>query len=166
MSNIIIITINLTLSVLMIGLVSWFENEKIKIETLNKKHQEEINRLQKISQINSWLEDSIYPMIKTQQQQNRFDEGALNIVRFYDDNAHNYNMLVDKYFYKDEISHNINFSYKIDTHNVKNIRELINLEYEGGFLQFLEFRIDKKNIIGKIQLIQLYNGESNATISK
>lgn len=164
MKNIIIITVNLTLSVLMIGLISWFENEKVRIEALNKKHQQEINRLQKISQINSWLGDSIHPMIKT--QPSRFDEGALNIVRFYDDNAHNYNMSVDKYFYKEDVSQNIDFSYKIDTYGVRNIRELINLEYEGGFLQFLEFRVDKKNITGKIQLIQPYNGESNATISK
>lgn len=164
MKNIIIITVNLTLSVLMVGLISWFENEKVKIDALNQKHQQETNKLQKISQINSWLEELIFPTIKIQPI--KFDEGALNIVRFYDDNVHNYNLSVDKYFYKEGVSQNIDFSYKIDTQGIRNIRELINLEYEGGFLQFLEFRVDKKNITGKIQLIQPYNGESNATISK
>jgi len=164
MKNIIIITLNLTLSVLMVGLISWFENEEVKIETLNKAHKEETSRLQKISQINSWLEDSIYPIIKI--QPSSFEDGTLNIVRFYDDNAHNYNLLVDKYFYKEDISQNIDFSYKIDTYDIKNIRELISLEYKGGFLQFLEFKMDQKNISGKIQLIQPYNGENNATISQ
>ncbi|MEK6659560.1 MAG: hypothetical protein AABY36_07780 [Campylobacterota bacterium] len=164
MKNIIIITVNLTLSVLMVALISWFENEKIKIDALNKKHQEDTNKLQKISQINSWLEELIFPMIKIQPI--KFDEGALNIVRFYDDNMHSYNLSVDKYFYKEDVSENIDFSYNVDASSVKNIRELINLGYEGGFLQFLEFKTDKKNIVGKIQLIQPYNGESNATISK
>lgn len=164
MKTAVVVTINLTLSVLMAGAISWFEQEEIKIENINKKHLSEIKRLEKIPHINDWIESSILPKVKL--LPSNLEEGTLNIVRFYDTNAYNYNMIVDRYFYKEDISENIDFTYSVKRDDTAMLRGIFEIDYIDGFLQFLELKTSQKNISGKIEIVQLYSEGSHANLSK
>ncbi len=162
MIKIITISINFALSILLLASVSWFGQEHLKIENSNKKRLEDIEKLTKISQINLWLESinkSMYYKV-IEKNSDRADE---NLLKFYSNHVGDYNLLIKKFIYEDEISKNSNMLYSVNRDNLKDMSGLIGLEYENGFLHFCELKIDKTVITGEIQLIQLYHGEGNAS---
>lgn len=161
MINIAIISFNFALSVLIVALIFWFEQEEHKIETINKEYQKNIINLQKIAQINSWLSNNIIPMLKlNKDNSNGIDE---NLVSFFDENKDKYNLVVDKYIYKDEIAKNMDLSFKIDTGDKNQLINFLNIEYKYGFLQFREFKLNDKGFSGKFQVVESFEGDNNAS---
>ncbi|MFA6138210.1 MAG: hypothetical protein WC667_09000 [Sulfurimonas sp.] len=162
MIKIIIISINFALSILLIASISWFELEHLKIEKINKKRLEDIEKLTKISQINLWLESinksMYYKMIE--KDSDRADD---NLIKFYDKHVEKYHLLIKQFIHEDDSSKNINMLYSVNRANLQDMYGLIGLEYDDGFLHFCELKMDKMAITGEIQLIQLYNGENNVS---
>jgi len=158
--KIIIISINFALSMVLIASISWFEQENLKIENINKKQSEDILKLKKIGEINLWLDSidkSMYKVIE--KDSDRADE---NLLKFYGTHEKNYNLVIKRFIYEDSISKNMNMLYSVNRENLKDISGLVSLDYDSGFVQFRELNINKTTITGEIQLIQLYNGEYNA----
>ncbi len=150
----------------MLALITWFEEEELKIKTINQEHQEDITKLQKISQINAWLESTVIPMIKV--QPNTLDEAEENLIQYFDTNFDQYNLLVHQYIYEDEVAKNMDLSYEINDNSIDTLTDFISIEYTSGFLQFRELTMDNKGLKGIIQLIQPYtksnlNGENNVS---
>ena len=161
MIKILTITLTIVLSVLMIASISWFELEQEKVDAINKKHVEDIQKLKKISQINIWLENIVKSKIQTLSA--REDEVVSNLVRYFDDNAKAYNFQVNRYMYNDNNTKNIDIKYSVDRNETRHLNGLMSISYDDGFLQFKKFEMDQKHIRGEIQLIQPYNGDNNAS---
>lgn len=161
MINIFAITFNLLLSVLMLALITWFEQEEIKITVINQEHQEDIKKLQKIAQINSWLKDVVQPMIKVQPSSS--EEANEYLIKYFDENFIDYNLLIKKYLYEDEGVKNIDLSYKINTNDIDKLIGFVKMEYKNGFLEFKELTMDDKGLTGVFQLIQPYQEDDNAS---
>lgn len=156
MSRVILATINLILGVLAFILIAWFDEQETKIEALNKKHEQEILKIKKVTQVNGWLKGSLAPMAVSQQAS--LEDGALNLVRFYDDYTQKYNIKLEKYFYEDGVMQKMDLAYKVDANDSKTLKELTKMDYPHGFLQFTELKSNQDSITGKIQLIQPHNG--------
>ncbi|MDQ1244565.1 MAG: hypothetical protein QG567_310 [Campylobacterota bacterium] len=159
MKNIIIITFSLLLFVLTIALMSWFEEEELKVKAINAQNNKNIQKLQKIAQINSWLDSDIIPAISDDQNDSLITDK--NMIYFFDDNRDKYNLLVDKYIYKDNFAKSIDLSYSIGKGDRDKFKDFIKIEYEEGFLQFRELKIDADGIVGKVQVVQPHNEENN-----
>jgi hypothetical protein len=54
-SRVILATINLILGVLAFILIAWFDEQETKIEALNKKLEQEILYIKKVTQVHGWL---------------------------------------------------------------------------------------------------------------
>ncbi len=158
MIKIFTITLSTVLMVLMLASISWFEQEQEKVETINKKHREDIRKLKKIAQINAWLDSIRFKTLSESE-----NEAEYHLVSYFDDNAKTYDFQVNRYIYKDNTAKNLDISYTIDRNNSKNLDALMSIHYKNGFLQFKKLEMDQKGIKGEIQLIQPYNGENNAS---
>ena len=161
MRNIIFITINLVFIVLLLSLIDWFEKEEFKVKSINKQYTENIKKMEKVSQINKWVYDDIFPIIK--RKQNASQNSDENLITFFDDNADKYNFIVDKYIYSDSLSKNIDLSYSINIDDKEKLTNFINIKYKSGFLQFRELKMDKKSLSGTLQVIQPHDGKINAS---
>lgn len=153
------ITLSIVLIILMLSSISWFELEQEKIETINKKHIEDIEKLKKITQINIWLDSIVKTKIRTLSER----ESENKLVSYFDHNAALYNFQVKRYMYNDKNTKNLNVSFKVDRNNISNLNNLMSIQYIDGFLQFKKFEMNEKSIKGEIQLIQPYNGDNNAS---
>ena len=160
MKRVLIISLNFIIFVLLLGMVSWLEQEEIRIEATNKAYYRNIHKLEKIAQINIWLDDVVSI---TKRKESNPEEIDGNMIEFFDKNKNKYNLLVKRYFYDDMTTKNLDLSYRVDVNNRKTIEDFITVDYEDGFLQFVEFRFDEKSINGKLQLLQSYNGENNVS---
>ncbi len=161
MIKILIITLSITLSVLMVSCISWFKKEELKLEAINKVQLEDIEKLKKIVQINVWLHHIIKPL--TDSIPTSANRAEKKLVQYFDRNSEEYNLQVSHYIYEDDISKYLDNSYKVDRYNAKQINDLMNINYKSGFLQFIEFNMNKKDITGTFKLIQPYKGEHNAS---
>lgn len=155
------ITFSIVLIVLLFSSISWFELEQQKVEEINRKHIEDIEKLKKISQINILLENIIKTKVQTLSE--REAQAENHLVNYFDNNADLYNFQIKKYIYNAENTKNLNVSFKLDRNNASNLNNLISMQYIDGFLQFKKFEMNQKNINGEIQLIQPYNGDNNAS---
>ena len=155
------ITLSMVLIVLMLSLISWFELEQQKVEEINKKHIEDIEKLKKISHINILLENIV--KTKVQSLSEREAEAENNLVNYFDNNSELYDFKIKQYIYNDENTKNLNVSFKVDRNNESNLNNLISMQYKDGFIQFKKFEMTDKNVNGEIQLIQPYNGDNNAS---
>lgn len=159
MKNIIIITFSLLLFVLTIALMDWFEEEEAKVKVINEQNSKNIQKLQKIAQINLWLDSNIIPAISNDQNNSLVTDK--NLIYFFDENRDKYNLLVDKYIYKDNFSKSIDLSYSISKSDRNKFRDFMKTEYHNGFLQFRELKIDANGISGKVQVVQPHSEENN-----
>lgn len=159
MKHISIITISLLLFVLTTALMSWFEEEEAKVKAINVQNSKNIQKLQKIAQINSWLEHDIIPAISDDQNDSLVTDR--NMIYFFDENRDKYNLLVDKYIYKDNFAKNIDLSYTIGKGERGKFKDFIKIEYRDGFLQFRELKMDANGISGKVQIVQPHSEENN-----
>lgn len=160
MRSVVIISFNLVLCVLMIAMISWFEQEELKIEAINKEYYKSIYKLEKISQINLWLNEVIETVKERQKNSLETDE---SLIDFFDKNKDAYNLLVSKYIYKDEVAKNLDLSYSVSAGNKEKLADFIVIENRDGFLQFRELKMDGKSLSGKIQVIHPHNGDKNVS---
>ncbi|MDO8453567.1 MAG: hypothetical protein Q7S59_03230 [Sulfurimonas sp.] len=160
MIKIIIISINFVLAILLMASISWFEQEHLKIEKINKKRLEDIEKLKKISQINLWIE-SVNQSMYYKMIEKDADKADDNLIKFYDGHVENYNLVIKRFIHEDESSKNMNMLYSVNRNNFKDVVGLIGLECDGGFLHFCELKMDKTTITGEIQMIHLYHGGNN-----
>ena len=158
-----VIVVNFILCATLVGLIEWFDKEKESIASINKEHSKQMSRLQKIPMINEKIEDVIQ---KVKAQPHDLQDGALKIVKFYDGNHDDYDMIVKNYLYSDDNSENIDFSFRLNRDNKELIEKFINMNYEEGFLRFSELSMDQKDIIGVVRITQPHNGKKDADTSK
>ncbi|QOY53062.1 hypothetical protein [Candidatus Sulfurimonas baltica] len=154
-----IITLSLTLSAMLFNSISWFESEQQKIIQINKEHIRDIRKLKKISQINTWLDDNIKPSIVSLPENDYLAEE--NLVSFFDSNAKNLNFKVNKYIYDQGVSKHLDVYYEIDRDNKAQLKALIEIQYQKGFIRFKELNVREKIITGEIQILQIYKGDNN-----
>ncbi|MDQ1341301.1 MAG: hypothetical protein QG567_2459 [Campylobacterota bacterium] len=159
MKNISIITFSLLLFVLTTALMSWFEEEEAKVKAINVQNSKNIQKLQKIAQINLWLDNDIIPAISDDQNDSLVTDR--NMIYFFDENRDKYNLLVDKYIYKDNFAKNIDLSYSISKGDRNKLKDFMKIEYDDGFLQFRELKMDANGIVGKVQVVQPHSEENN-----
>ena len=159
MIKILIVSFNFALSVLIVTLIFFFDEDRNKVELMNKECEENIIKLQKIAQINLWISSDITPEYMA--KESNFNNTGENFIDFYQENQNNYNLIVDKYIYNDDISKNIDLLFAIDTNNKSKLINFIHLEYKYGFVQFRKFKLDNQGINGQFQLIELRDGQSN-----
>lgn len=159
MKNIIIITFSLLLFVLTTALMSWFEEEEAKARAINAQNNENIQKLQKIAQINLWLDDNIIPAISDDQNDSLATDK--NLIYFFDENRDKYNLLVDKYIYKENLAKSIDLSYSIGKSDRNKFEDFMKIEYNNGFLQFRELKMNADGISGKVQVVQPHSEENN-----
>lgn len=161
MIKLIAITLSLILSVLIFSLSSWFEQEEIKIESMNKKHLQDIEKIKKIDQLNSWLDTKVEARLKV--VPNSVDEVDKHFIKYFDKNSKRYNFLIKKYIYKDENVKKFDISYKINRNSKEDLINFMHLNYKDGFLEFKSYKLDKESLVGELQLIEFYKEDHNET---
>ncbi len=161
MIKLIAITFSIILSVIMVASVSWFEKEQEKIERINKNHLKDIQKLKKISQINSWLDSIVKPKLKiTPANEDLADD---NLVRYFDTHSKELNLQVSRYIYADDVAKHMIVTYEVKRSKLQELKKLMNLYFKEGFLQFRELHVDEKTVKGTIELVQPFNGENNVS---
>ncbi|MBT5934273.1 hypothetical protein [Sulfurimonas sp.] len=161
MRNIIFITINFAILVLLLTLIDWFEIEQLKVEAINRQYKKNIKKMEKVSQINKWINNDIFPIIKT--KQNSSQNSDENLITFFDDNVNKYNFIVSRYIYSENISKNIDLSYSLNRGDKDQLANFVNMKFKNGFLEFRELKMDESSLKGTIKVVQQYNGESNVS---
>ena len=161
MIRIAIITVGFVLSVLMFAAMQWFEVEETNVENINKEHLSEIERLKKISQINKWLNRVVKPSLEALPSSETLSENSL--VQFYDTYSKELNFKVARYIYNEENSHNLDIDFKITRNKKSALQKLMNLKYQSGFLKFDRFELKQDTVNGRLQLVQPFYGETNAS---
>ena len=111
MKKSLISAILLFLGVMFIILTNVFEDEQKRVESINKEHLQNIQKIAEIERINDYIEKSIKPILK--EKHNSAQEGVKNLALFFDINSQKFNLAIDKYIYDSEISKNMTLSYKI-----------------------------------------------------
>lgn len=154
-------TVLLFLGVMSIILANVFENEQKRVESINKEHLQNTQKIAEIAGINDYIEKSIKPILK--EKHNSAEEGVENLALFFDANSKKLNLSIDKYIYDTEISKNMTLSYKIMRQDKSSIDNLLSTNYKSGFLGLSEFKMDKNSLIGKIELIQPYKKDVNVS---
>lgn len=161
MIKFIIITISFSVSILLLSLNSWFELEKTKIIKITDTNIQNIKKIKKINQINSWLDANVRPDLKEISPSD--DKADENLIKYFDKNSKKYNFSIKKYIYADEDVKKFDISYEVNKNNKKHLNSFMHLDYQNGFLEFKKLKINNKNVIGKIQLVQSYKEDKNET---
>ncbi len=156
-----IITAGFVLSALMIAAMEWFEIEEKNVENINKEHLSEIKRLKKISQINKWLNKVVKPSLDALPTNETLSESSL--VTFYDTYSRDLNFKISRYIYNEENSHNLDIDFSIERDKKRSLEKLMQLKYKSGFLKFDRFELKSNTLSGKLQLVQPFYGENNAS---
>ena len=161
MIKLIAITFSLTLSFLMLASISWFEKEQLKVESINKEHLVQIEKLRKIGKINTWLDNVVKPLLislpKTQK------EAESNLISYFDTHQQNYTLSVKQFIHKDDVAIYLLNDFSLDRSKLNILESFTNVHYPYGFLQFQEFSLNKKNLQGTLLLIQPFYGEDNVS---
>jgi len=147
-----IITLNFVLCALMISYIEWFKQDEASLATLNSTYIKDIEKLEKISHINQWLESAVIPNIKERSCEE--EEADKNLIEFYDLNKEAYNLYINKYIYEGNDTKNMELSYDISTHDKTKLIELLMLRDDNRFFQFKELCIDKDRVVGVIEVAQ------------
>lgn len=161
MIKIVIVSVNFVLSLLMITSIPWFEKETEKIQLINQKQLEDIEKMKKIHQINLWLKDVNSSVNKADAID--ADSADANLIKFYDLNKKTYNLQIKKFIYEGEGLKSMRVAFGVQRDKLQDLETLFKLNYKEGYLQFRELEIDKKKITGEIELIQPFSGENNAS---
>jgi len=161
MKRTLIATLSFVVTMLLVALVNWFEIESNNIDKINKKHLSEIERLNKIAKINTWLDTVIQPHIASLPTNKELADQ--NLVKYFDLYSKNLHFRVSHYIYGEENLRNLDIEFTVDRDQKKSILQLMQLQYTQGFLQFNNFEINKGKIKGELHLIQPFYGENNAS---
>jgi len=155
MMRIFLITVLFALSVILYGVSEWFKVESSQIASINKRHQNEIEKLKKIAKINMWLEHHTKSYF--QQLPQTSESGDKELVTFYDKYATEFNFKINRFIYSGEgTTHNLDLSFFLERSLKKEIEELVVLHYRKGFLKFSRFEVTKDKISGTLKIVQPY----------
>ena len=147
-----IIALNFVLSALMISYIEWFKQDEANLKALNSTYIKDIEKLEKISHINQWLESRVIPNIK--ERLCEAEEADKNLIEFYDLNKEAYNLYINKYIYEGNDTKNMELSYDISTHDKTKLIEFLMLRQETRFFQFKELCIDNNRVVGVVEVTQ------------
>ncbi len=161
MKRIIIATISFVLTMLLLALINWFEIESGNIDKINKKHLSEIERLNKIAKINTWLDTVIQPHIASLPTNKELADH--NLVKYFDLYSKNLHFRVSHYIYGEDNLRNLDIEFTLQREQKKHVLQLMQLQYAQGFLQFNTLEVNKEKIKGELHLIQPFYGENNAS---
>lgn len=150
----VIITINLILSLLIIGYEEWLDKETSNLENLKKEYINDIHKLEKISNINLWIDDIVVSAFID----NSFDEEAAdkNLISFYNLYKEKFNLGISRYIYQGKDTKNIELSYEVSIYEKGKIRDLLSIKNDKGLLQFKSLRVDNSKISGIFEVAQPY----------
>jgi len=154
------ITLNITVSVILLCSISWFEDEEQKIISINKAHLKDINTLNKIKEINIFLKQN--KQLSTIKSETNL-QADKQLVKFFDKYSKQYNFKIDRYITQDSVAKYLQIKYKLIQDNNNNFINLLMLDYKSGFLEFEKLDIRDNIIKGQIKLVQLYYGDSNVS---
>lgn len=143
--------LNLLFAAFFIALMEWFEHEETAIASITSEYKETTQKLQKIGQINRWLEDV---MAQSMQKEGDFQVSDENLITFFDTNKERYHLLIEKYIYQEDGAKKIGLTHEVELNNIQKIANLIDLSYKEGFLQFKELSIIGDKLTGRFDVIQ------------
>ena len=161
MKKLLIISAAFALSILMVAASNWFEEQTKVVESINRQHLHEIERLKKIAKINKWLRSTITPFIESLPKDANASD--VTLVKFFDRYADRFDFRVKNYIYKDKYSHNLDVMFKIPRYDKKNLQELMLLRYPTGYLQYNTFELKEESVIGKLRIVQPLYGDFNVS---
>jgi len=159
MIKLVAITLAFMLSILMLALSDWFIEQEQIVEKINKEHRSEIQKLKKIKKVNEWLNKVVKPSLDNVPK--GVEDSDDGLVNFFDKHAKSFKFQVKKYIYKNEDTHNIDIAFEVPRNDKKRINDLVLLNREKGFLQFTNFSLQDKRILGELRVIQPFYGDSN-----
>lgn len=154
MLKIVFIFVNLAISVLLLSLISWFEVKEDEIKSINSKHKRDIQKLKKIPALNASIEKYVRPALKIQPKSPQ--EADLKLIQFFDAYMQEYDFVVNKYVYHDNIAHYLEIDYTLLRSDRKNLNDFMKTSFKSGFIQFKEFEVKGTTLHGTIQLVQPY----------
>ncbi|MDK9694314.1 MAG: hypothetical protein OEL19_08745 [Sulfurimonas sp.] len=160
MKKIAIITFNLCLAAFFIASAEWFEHEREAVASITSEYQDTTQKLQKISQINKWLEEV---MAQSTKKDGDFQVSDENLITFFDTNKEHYHLLIEKYIYQEGGVKKIGLTHDVELNSIQKIASLLDLSYKEGFLQFKELNIIGGKLTGKFDVVQPQTGDANVS---
>lgn len=161
MKKIALITFNLLLVAFLVALVEWLEIEEAKIDSITSEYKQTTQKLEAIAQTSKWLDTTIVHNNQERQNAALSDE---NLIAFFDAYKEEYALLLQKYIYVQENVKKMDFSYKVALDRSGSIKDLMDISYEGGYVQFQEMLLQKEALVGKLSIVQPQaKGENNAS---
>lgn len=160
MKKIALITFNLLLTAFLIASMEWLEQEKAEVESIAAEYKTTTQKLEKITQINKWLEDVL---LQSTQKEGNFKVSDENLITFFDANKESLHLLIEKYIYQDDDAKKIGLSYSVALNNIQKISDIMGLNYKEGFLELKEMKISGGNLVGKFDVIQPQAGDTNVS---
>ncbi len=158
MKKIAIITLNLLLVAFLVSSMEWLEREQAEIETITSEYKTTTQKLQTIAQINKWLEDLVLQSRAKESVSKISDE---NLITFFDAHKELYHLSIGRYISTDKNVKKIGLTYSVALSESETMAHLMGLEYQEGFLQFKEMKINANNLVGSFDVIQPQKGEEN-----
>ncbi len=151
MTKIVLITTNLTLSVCIYVLISWYKQQDNIIVQINQNHLQSIRQLAQISKTNIWLNRYIIPNLYSLPKNS--DEANLQIISFFDKNYKKYHLKIVKFIIKEQNIKSMIVSYRLGLDNLALLKGFMHLDFKAGFIKFNSFEFTPKLLIGSMSLI-------------
>ncbi len=151
MTKIVLITTNLTLSVCIYVLISWYKQQDNIIVQINQNHLQSIRQLAQISKTNIWLNRYIIPNLYSLPKNS--DEANLQIISFFDKNYKKYHLKIVKFIIKEQNIKSMIVSYRLGLDNLALLKDFMHLDFKAGFIKFNSFEFTPKLLIGSMSLI-------------
>ena len=151
MTKVVLITINLTLSVCIYVLISWYKQQDITVVQINQNHLQSIRQLAQISKTNIWLNRYIMPNLYSLPKNS--DEANLQIISFFDKNYKKYHLKIVKFIIKKQNIKSMMVSYRLGLDNMVLLKSFMHLDFKAGFIKFNSFEFTPKLLIGSMSLI-------------
>jgi hypothetical protein len=150
----------LTIGILLLSTVTWFDNKRSQTEQITQAYRTNIRELQNIKQTNQWLHDVVIPYFSTMPLTK--SNAELDMIHFYDHYSQQYNFKVSQFIYYDS-SAKMDIGFSFVPKNQNDIDHFLALRYENGFLQIQKFSSQEGTISGILTIIQPMKGDLNAS---
>ncbi len=154
MMKITLIAINIALAIFLYFLNTWYEQEDIQIQKINKKYVTNTRKLKEIEKIDKWLSAKVKQNLTIIPKDSQ--NADLKLIAFFDTYAKKYTFQVEKFIYNDERAHFLNIKYSLPRENYKYLVQFMQQKYKGGYKILQNFAVDKATLQGELILVQPY----------
>ncbi|MBD3823437.1 MAG: hypothetical protein IE916_02870 [Epsilonproteobacteria bacterium] len=148
----VVVALNLILGVFFFSLTEWLEIEQVKLEKINQEHLYDIQKLEKIAHLNSWLKEAVDTTSAL--ESNQSGNSDIEMVKYVDRYSKKFDFTVRKYLFSDGTTQQIELGFSIPIDQKERLKELMKLEYPGGFIHFSELKKNDLHLSGTLEIIK------------